>query len=280
MITANLFNKRIYKISNLELSILVKQDGFSYSINSHNDCLALRSYKFDVKNTSELIKQIKTTIKHDSILQNCDFAKVNLATASLLFSIVPSSLFDIEQTDTYLNCLSSESFKKSVIFSKQNSRHKSISVYGLDFQLVEFFESISPNIQFYSQHNPFIEHSLKENILDEEKILFVNFNENIIDISVVENNQLEYINSFSATAAADKVFYIASVCNLKNLDITKLKLVLSGDIDVESETYNYISQLSTNHQFVDLSKLYSYQFDLNNLKIHNYLTLLLLSKCE
>lgn len=281
MLITNLFNKNIYDLQQLELSILISQDGFSYSIHAQNKCYALRAYRYQIKKASELVPAIQNTIEENDILLRLDFNQIRVCYVTEKFSLVPQMLYNQNDNQGYINFIGHGEQAVNTIFSQKNRRVNSHTVFALPNHIVDFIKETFPQASFYSQHNSLIDHFLKISPTPEEHTpVIFNINENIADILVIKEGQLSYCNSFKANADNDMVYFLASVYKFFKFELDHNKTILSGTIDRTSPVFEMLNKMVANLELVDLSNTLEFEVTIEDLKLSKHLNLLLLSQCE
>ena len=85
----------------------------------------------------------------------------------------------------------------------------------------------------------------------EEKKVYVNVSSKSFDVVVIQNKKLQFSNSFEFETKEDFIYYILFTFEQLNLDVEKVKLYFTGDIELESEIYNSTYQYIRNVFFLE-----------------------------
>ncbi|QXP70622.1 DUF3822 family protein [Polaribacter sp. R2A056_3_33] len=232
-----------------KLSIQFNLDGFSFCIinNTTKETNYFSEYVFKEKQLTpeNLLKKIEEIFKTDIHLQK-DFSSVLVIHQNNLFSLVPNQYFSEDVLSEYLNfnikTLATDFIAYDDI-ETINAKNVYVPYVNINNYLFQNFG------EFEYQHHLtiLIEKLISTNNSDDKKV-FVNVSKENYDIVVLENKQLQFSNSFNFQTKEDFIYYILFTFEQLKLDVEKIGLFFTGDIEPESEihkiTYQYIRNVS------------------------------------
>lgn len=256
-------NISLEKTKDKALSIQFSLDGFSFCV---SDSLTKKDvffseYQFDATQNSpeNLLKEIKTIFKSDANLQ-LEYSSVTIIHQNNLATIVPDLYFDENSLASYLS-YNIKTLKNDFIAFDEVSKIEAKNVYIPYVNINNYLFQNFGEFVYKHHHTVLVEKLLKANANNsDEKVMYVNVSKNTFDITVLEQNKLVLLNSFSYTSKEDFIYYILFTAEQLQLNTTDFKLYFTGDIHTESEiykiTYTYIKNIfflgSENSIFKDL----------------------------
>ena len=236
-------------LQNLEkshLSIQVTLDGFTYCVFDKDlvDVVLLTQYEYtDRAQTSEqLIEAVKEVYKEEPILSK-KFSSVNVSHKNSLSTIVPQEVYDGKNSKDYLKytvkVLETDSI--AVDYLKENETN---NVYIPFDNVNKFFEEKYGLFEFLHSSSILVTSLLKYYKDEAGKLFFVNVDKNSLEIVLIENNQLQFHNSFLYYTKEDFLYYILFTMEQLFLDPETQILTFLGAIDRNSPlfdiTYKYV----------------------------------------
>ena len=255
-----------------KLSIQFNLNGFSFCIikNTTEETVYFSEYVFKEKQLTpeNLLKKIEEIFKTDIHLQK-DFSAVLVVHQNNLFSLVPNSYFSEEKLSEYLNfnikTLATDyiAFDDIQSIEAKNVYVPYVNINNYLFQNFGEFE--------YKHHLTILIEKLISFNSSADKKMFVNVSEDCFDIVVLQNKQLEFANSFSFDTKEDFIYYILFTFEQLKLDVEEVKLVFTGDIEIESEIYKITYQYIRNISFLESDNKIFNQLDAS--KHSNYILL-------
>jgi predicted XRE-type DNA-binding protein len=245
--TINLENTKDTK-----LSIQFNLDGFSFCIsdNSTGEILYFFKNLFEDKQTTpeNLMQKVDAIFKKDAFLQK-DFSSVLVVHENNLSTLVPNKYFSEDKLLEYLNfnikTLATDyiAFDDVPKINVKNVYVPYIPIINYLFQNFGAFE--------YKHHTTIFIEKLLSLSSSEEKKVYVNVSSKSFDVVVIQNKKLQFSNSFEFETKEDFIYYILFTFEQLNLDVEKVKLYFTGDIELESEIYNSTYQYIRNVFFLE-----------------------------
>ena len=255
-----------------KLSIQFNLDGFSFCIinNTTKETNYFSEYVFKEKQLTpeNLLKKIEEIFKTDIHLQK-DFSSVLVIHQNNLFSLVPNQYFSEDVLSEYLNfnikTLATDFIAYDDI-ETINAKNVYVPYVNINNYLFQNFG------EFEYQHHLtiLIEKLISANNSDDKKV-FVNVSKENYDIVVLENKQLQFSNSFNFQTKEDFIYYILFTFEQLKLDVEKIGLFFTGDIEPESEIYKITYQYIRNVSFLESNNKIFNELDAS--KHSNYILL-------
>ncbi|MGJ8761558.1 DUF3822 family protein [Polaribacter sp. HaHaR_3_91] len=255
-----------------KLSIQFNLDGFSFCIinNTTKETNYFSEYVFKEKQLTpeNLLKKIEEIFKTDIHLQK-DFSSVLVIHQNNLFSLVPNQYFSEDVLSEYLNfnikTLATDFIAYDDI-ETINAKNVYVPYVNINNYLFQNFG------EFEYQHHLtiLIEKLISTNNSDDKKV-FVNVSKENYDIVVLENKQLQFSNSFNFQTKEDFIYYILFTFEQLKLDVEKIGLFFTGDIEPESEIYKITYQYIRNVSFLESNNKIFNELDAS--KHSNYILL-------
>ncbi|MCK5782360.1 MAG: DUF3822 family protein [Flavobacteriales bacterium] len=258
---------------NLELSIQLMLDGFSFSIlNSDlNKIVAIVSYDFtDIQHPLQLLEKIKKIYAENSLLK-MTFQNINVSHINQVSTLVPTPLFDDDKLDSYLGLnhkiLENEYLAYDII--------EQVDLANIYSPYTEINDYIFENYgEFIYKHFSSV---LIETFIDKHKEntlkMFVHVQNKQFEVIVIDNKKLLLYNSFLYQNEEDFVYFILFIAEQLKINPEEFALELYGEIEANSELFKLLYKYVRNVSFGSRTdnKLYSHELD--KINEHRYLVL-------
>ena len=235
-----------------KLSIQFNLDGFSFCIsdNSTGEILYFFKNLFEDKQTTpeNLMQKVDAIFKKDPFLQK-DFSSVLVVHENNLSTLVPNKYFSEDKLLEYLNFNIKTLATDYIAFDdvqKINAKNVYVPYIPINNYLFQNFGAFE-----YKHHTTIFIEKLLSLSSSEEKKVYVNVSSKNFDGVVIQNKKLQFSNSFDFETKEDFIYYILFTFEQLNLDVEKVKLYFSGDIELESEIYNSTYQYIRNIFFLE-----------------------------
>ncbi|MFC2138080.1 DUF3822 family protein [Bacteroidota bacterium] len=261
-----------------QLYIQIGLDGLSFCVLNtvNNKFISLVHYPFDKGINPEVIfENYEEIISKDELL-NKKFKSVYSIYNSNKYSIVPNELFEVKHSKLF--------FEYNHILSKLDELHytklKNIEatvVFSVPNQFTNPLLHKFNSCEIHSKATPFIEKGIElSNKNKAAKYYLLNFDNENINIIVLNKSKLLLYNSFHYYADADILYYLHNIAKQINWDVKNIEIICYGNI---SKTDSILKSLlpsfkSVKLQTFDKEVVYSYTFNkVNLLKFYNLLNL-------
>ena len=249
----------------------------SYLIcNQQQQVLALRSYQLTDLPAKKPLKQL---LIEDSIIRE-KFRSVRVGVFSPRFSLLPETLFEISETDSYLGLTNTLLRNDKVMYDEMNSL-KMANIYAFEEPFVQDVREHFPSAEFYHISTGLIKNFVDNFDSSNSKNIFLNIYDHFVMITVVEDSKLLFHNIFSFKASPDCLYYVLLVCKQLGLNPLKSPLHIVGDLVDESEIYKLLHKYIKTIHFVNRPNYYLFGEKLQeNLPKNFFFDLFSLKLCE
>ncbi|PWK17144.1 DUF3822 family protein [Xanthomarina spongicola] len=235
--------------THIDLSIQISLNGLSFCILNRdtNTITYLKHFKENKKlNPFDALDLLKHLFNTEIELQQ-DFANIHVIYINELATIVPKSLFNEDLLADYLK-FNSKILKSDFIAFDSLEINDSVTVYvpyvNINNYIFETFGSFTYN-HFSSI---LIEKILQIEKHAEDAKLYVHINKEHFELVVTDKGKLILYNTFDYSSKEDFIYYILFTLEQLKLNPEKIKLILLGDVDKDSElytiAYKYIRHIS------------------------------------
>ena len=239
------------------LSIQLSLDSFAYCIFDKDlvDVVSLNVYEFENRSQTpeQLLDNVKEVFATEPILTD-KFDSVNISHKNNLSALVPKELFDETKKAEYLK-YAIKVFENDQISVDDLTENASNNVYipfeNINNYLVEKLGSF----EYLHTSSILLSGLLKYHKHDNKKYFFVNVSKNSFDIIFIDNNLIQYHNSFLFYTKEDFIYYILFTMEQLMLNPDEQMLTLLGDIDKNTPLYDIA---------------YTYVRNINFLKVENF----------
>ena len=237
------------KTKDIKLSIQFSLGGFSFCVidSISSEYLFFTSYTFkEFLNTPEnLLKKIESIFKKDTNLQ-LDFKSVEVIHSNNLSTLVPKEYFQEEKLANYLD-FNIKTLKTDFITFDEIKSINANNVYIPYVNINNYIFQHFGEFDFKHQKTVLIEKLIQINS-DDEKVMYVNVENNSFEIIVFENKSFIFSNNFNFDTKEDFIYYILFTAEQLEMNPEKFNLYFTGDIEKESEIFNisytYIKNIS------------------------------------
>ncbi|MDG2193517.1 MAG: DUF3822 family protein, partial [Polaribacter sp.] len=229
-------------------------DGFSFCI-SHiltKEIQNFGSYIFDKTiPTPELLLVEIENILADNKLFSQEFESVTVLHQNTLSTLVPTTLFDENELNTYLE-YTIKTLTTDFIAFDSLSQLEVKNVYIPYVNLNNFFFQKFGEFEYKHHATVLIDKLILHTKNNAAKQFFVNVSKHHIDIVVIENSKLLFYNTFSFATKEDFIYYILFTTEQLQLNPEELLVRFMGEIKFDSELYTTAYQYIRNVDFIDI----------------------------
>ncbi len=275
-VTDRLFDKNI--TTSYFLSIQVTLNGLSFSVLDpvRNTYIFFKHIEFEKKDKNYVKTQ--ELLITDPVL-NYDYKRVYVLFNTLNATLVPDSLFNNEQTDKVL-ALISRINEENVKIEKHKIKLADVwNVYSIPDYLYYLVKSQYPDCVFFHQYTPMIEVNLMSGAVDSGPLMHINLQKDIFDIVVLKRYKLQFCNSFRYSNPAEFVYFTLNSIKQLDIDIDKLKVVVSGNTLNGNECFTLLSRYVKNVKLISLPGNFEFGTDFKKVKTEEFFNLFSLPLC-
>jgi hypothetical protein len=237
-LTQSGYEKNVYEHQNV--SIAIRCDGFSFIISTQANTIVALCYTSIVPtlNANEYEQALRTFLQHSILQQSFDTCSILYSNQAV--SIIPTE-FHAAQHAHEIFTVTQPCAAHETVESYQLKNCDATVLYALPQNIVTLCnEELHTLCKFYPQAAPFIEKSLANNTIANQKTIYILLESYYCDIVVTQGKKLELYNNFSFRTVNDFVYVVLNVCKQVELDPHTTTIVLSGKI---SENSNYCKAL-------------------------------------
>lgn len=239
-----------------KLVLKVSLNGFSFVVfNTLSDSvLQLKEVFFhgydNPSNTEECYKQAfsenpELTYKYDEIV---------ILHNNNLSVFVPQALFDENHLGSYLK-YNVKVFESDFFTFDALENYPINNVYVPYVNINNFLLDIFPDFEYKHSSSILVEKLLDLSKNDDDKQMFVHFEEKSFEIIVVQNQKLLFYNSFDFTTKEDFAYYLLFTVEQLGMNPEFFTLKLLGNIAKEGELFEIAYTYVRNVSLLDVSHL-------------------------
>ncbi|WP_458626920.1 DUF3822 family protein [Winogradskyella sp. PC D3.3] len=225
-----------------ELSIQINLNGLSFCIlnKTLNTIEFLKTLPFEQKTTPvAVLNHLKAELSSNTVFSE-DFNAVLVIHQNELATLVPEELYDVEHKADYLK-FNSKILRNDFITEDDISINKSVNVYVPYVNINNYiFETFGEFVYKHSS-SVLIDAYLQQTETSETPIVYLNINENTVEVLVIEKNKLQLFNVFEYHSKEDFIYYILFVFEQLKLNAETTPVELSGHINKGDDLIIYFT---------------------------------------
>ena len=202
-------------------------------------------------------RRVQSLINEEPLFKQ-DFEEVLISYGAAIYSLVPEDLYQNNSTDQYLMQVSSLSVTDKIGVDQITFFGCNL-VFALDKGVQFLFELHFPKAKIYHALTTWL-HSINRYATQKglkDKLVFVNVEGQLIQVGVIDEGRLLFVNHFSIKTKDDFRYYIFLTLDQFDLSPEVVPIYLSGNIDQQSDNYKiihpYIQYLHIINDFGHLS---------------------------
>ena len=253
------------------LSILITQDGFSYSIYdiSDNKIQTLISKQYD-KNSSKY-DDIKQSFKNENI-DNLDFADINIVYATRNVTIAPDAIFE-EKLAKNIFALNRQLSDDEEIHYTKLPKSQTVIIFSIKKDWKTLLDSQFPKYNLYPQSYTLIETGLTKTKISEKpnrQRMLVQVFENFFEILVIDNGQIANYNTYSYKSPNDILYFIVNTFEQLGLSQEDCEVAFSGFIEKGDLAVIHLKKFIRNVYFESINRDYKYFYRFQEIQPHYF----------
>lgn len=271
------------------LSIRFNPDGLSFAVYSlpHRKYIAIENFTFP-----ETFQQsggaLATTVYLDQIAKTIDeknwllssFNQCLLIYNTKTYTLVPDPLFDPAKKDSYLGFVHKVKPEDTILVSKLQAMDSHL-IFGINTEVLKELNNWFENARILHHAGTMLESVLPVfKHAEPSDAVFVNISKRLMDIMVLRNNSLSFVNSFEWKAATDIVYFLLFVLDQHAINPGKISVFLTGEIDFGDENYKLIAKYLQNVDFLSRNEPYVQGYALELIDKSKFYDLLNPALCE
>lgn len=260
----NKVKNRSIDLNNLyetHLSIQLSLNGFSFCVVDKTYDLVQKLVHHPFKDIAagpeDLLARIQSIFEKETLLQQ-KYGSVNVSHVNELSSLVPKPFFDESKLKDYIR-YSSKTFDNDYIVWDEIENHDLINVYIPFVNVNNFLLERFGSFEYKHFSTVLITNLLSTYRYSEHPHIFIHVDRNRMYVVAISKNKLQLYNSFSFKTREDFLYYLLFAAEQLDMDPENFELVLSGDIDKNSELYDiaytYVRKIGL------IENRFKYEFD-------------------
>jgi len=268
-------NLKLNKAKLCHLSIQVNLDGFSFAILNLEEQKYIALEHFDIQNKisySDLAEQIDLIVNKKELLQQ-NFVSTSVSIGHTINTLTPNVLYEEENGKEIL------AFNHLLSQNETETRDwiqaiQAFNSYFIPEELKRCLNKHFKNILWKHDSSILIESLIHQFKLQEGVRVYISIQNKSFDITILESKHLKFFNSFSYKTAEDLIYYLLFTYEQLQLNPDKTPLIISGEIEKDSEVYKLLYRYIRNISFTKRNPNYNYSFVFDQTKEHFYYKLL------
>jgi hypothetical protein len=259
-----------------ELSIQFAPDGFSFCIfhPKVNKYLSIETINFAKTNSYTGIEQIfeQHAKTNEWVLLN--YLRTKIYYENEFSTLIPASLYNEKEKHLYATfnySIPDGHVCKSDFIKSMDA----FLVYTISENLLKKFQQLFPANDLFSSSTNLLESLiLQYKNAGPDKKMFVNVRSTFIDIVVLEENKVQFFNSFQYHTSDDFIYFIIFVIEQLSLNPETIELIFSGMINKNSSLLENVYQYVRNIHFQKIPSVHKYSYIFTEVPAHYYYNLL------
>ena len=256
-------------LSKNSLSILITQDGLSYSIYDidNNKVLALVSKQFSA-NTNRC-EEIKQFLSDEEVLQ---FDNVNVVYATKSVTIVPDAIFEESQAENIFDLNRRIADDEEIHYSKL-PKSQTVIIFSMKKEFVKLLDSLFNKYSIFPQSHTFIESGLTRTKISEKPNsprMFVQVFEDFFDVLVIDKAQICNYNTYGYKSSNDILYFIVNTFEQLGLSQEECEVVFSGFIEPDDLAVIHLKKFVRNVYFESINRDYKYFYRFQEFAPHYF----------
>ncbi len=262
------------------ISIQVSLNGYTYSIQNtiRNKLICVKHFNFAKQVTeAELFNEIRKLLKEEAYL-NREYKGVSVSYVTPKSVLVPKELFNEDDLKTYFSFTHNLLSEEEILYNKI-ADGSAYNVFAIPSSITTLLVNHFKNVKFYHHATPLINHAIKEGLSKNGNLQVFTHND-WVTMMLSRDSKVVFYNSFKFKTDQDYVFNILNVFKQFELNPRSAELILSGDINDNSNLVNTLKKYIANILFAKLNKSFKYSTIFDNLPEHYFTNLYNVFECE
>jgi hypothetical protein len=240
---------------------------------AQNELVYIQHYTFK---PNEKINEVFDHVLHSEAFFSQGYASVYISISNALYTVVPSSLFQVDNKEKWLkyNHVVSE---EDIILTDDINSTDSKCVYGINEKLKVLIDQTFPN-NHIKHKSTCIAESLSALASKTHKTCLVHVGTDAFDIALYDKKLL-FFNTFEYQSTEDFLYFILASLEQNKLVVDETEIVLAGEIEAQSALYDTLKEYFPKLKFAVHNKSILLNNDFAKLPNHFYYSLFNLYLC-
>ncbi len=264
-----------------DLSILIGMDRFSFLVSDpQQNILLLRSYAFPPRTTGfdKLNNSLKDIYISDELLKQ-PYKSIKIGILNQRTTLVPSDHFDVNQKEVYLKNMVADIEKDTISFDDLKPLGI-VNLYATDTDFTNQLYGYFPNAKIINAGTSLIlgHRKIAENRTGRQ--ICLNVRQGLLQISLFDNKELLFYNSFIYESSQDFIYYVMLVFDQFKLKPEGNTVHISGQIVKDSEIYHLLFRYIRHLEMMPIPSYYKLGTKGKLMNEYQYFDLFSLKLCE
>ncbi len=248
-----------------KLSVLCEAHQISYLISEYfsNKIIGMRSYALPNKEWQS-----------DEFLKG-NYAKSSVAFVNRRYTVLPMGVINQFNYKDALSMLHPV-LPEDVIYAQDIVPHQATIVQAVSPEVYRFFS----HARMYAAPAPILENLMRFNLQPGYAYIFVSIYKEYIEITVLKDRQLRYLNTFVYETSTDVLYFLLFVMQQLGLKAEEEEVFILRNTMEDESVYENLRKYCKKITIIPFPKNIVIDKGLNNVPYQNYYNLLSLSLCE
>ena len=256
-------------LSKNSLSILISQDGLSYSIYDEIDkkVQALVSMQFETNKIDEIRQFVES-----EELKGTQFENINIVYATPNATIVPDAIFD-ENSAKNIYALNRRISTDEEIRYSRLPKSQTVIIYAVKKEIASLLDELFPRYNMFPQSYPLIETGLTKTKISEKpnrQRMMVQVFEDFFETLVIDKGQIANYNTYAYKTSNDMLYFIINTFEQLGLSQEECEIAFSGFIEQDDLAVMHLKKFVRTVYFESINSDYKYFYKFQEFAPHYF----------
>ncbi len=256
-------------LSQNSLSILITQDGLSYSIYDKIDkkVQTLVSMQFEANKADEIRQFVES-----EGLKDRQFESVNIVYATKNTTIVPDAIFD-ENSARNIYALNKRISPDEEIKYSKLPKSQTVILFAVKKEIAAILDELFPRYNMFPQSYPLIETGLTKTKISEKpnrQRMMVQVFEDFFETLVIDKGQIVNYNTYAYKTSNDILYFIINTFEQLGLSQEECEISFSGFIEQDDLAVMHLKKFVRTVYFESINSDYKYFYKFQEFSPHYF----------
>jgi hypothetical protein len=257
-------NFNIALVNSYHLSIQLGISNFSYCLLNTTTFTYDYARIYTLSSTDDTAAEITEIINNDVIIKS-EFSTQSVAFVNFPSTLVPSSLYKKEETETIL-AFNTEVMGKALADTILSQ--KTHLIYSVPESILTIVSNFFPKAKQKSQESILIQQYSQLNNNTEKAYLYLNHKK--VTITFFKGNKLVFNNSFDYLTKEDLLYFVLFSFEQLKLSPENIEVILFGTIEKDDEYFNLLYEYIRNLKLGKRPHEFTFPAEFDSLAEHKY----------
>ena len=259
---------------NSSLICEVSDEGFSYGVKDETKNLfsGLGVYHFDKKKPAVGFPIALQVLFHQKEIFSKPFNKVYVVYSYPQSVLIPFSMYNRDNNQTVMNMMFGDLNSNDILLTDIIANQSLYNCYRIPAATLEMVKNQFPNASINHQYSLMLKKPV-----DTEQLSVIFYAQKVV-VDLVKEEKHQLINSFSYNSPKDISYILLNIC--QQLDIKKIRLKISGLIEVNSALYQEIYKYFDEIQLCGFREGCEYSEEIRSFPSHYFSYIFDVDSCE